>query len=471
MKRLSHKALERASQGLMVAGLLCLLGLLLPRSMQPPQDPPPDTTTLLASPRDAGIYLLDIQQGANYLGTPLTPIPRERFVKYGERLERFDLRISRPGFADQTIELSNANQVRAFFSKPFWPHQGVLRLEPQSSWAQLEVWARERALPLGGLLLVAGLAALLSREKARAARRADFLEQCKASAGEDPYIGKTLKEFLLVELLGRGNFGMVYRAIPEEKAGDPDAAASAVAIKISTNLDPKAVQRFYQELDVARQAEHPNNIRIFDKGMTPDGSPFLVMELLSGRALTDVITESAEGDETPRYLSFPLQKVLEMLQPVAEGLQHAHDRGVVHRDLNPNNIMVLDGGGVKILDFGLSKILANKGLTMTQDGGAGTLSYVPLEQVLGFGKVDARADQFSLGVIAYHMLSGSHPFGDLPFEVLSKVSQRQPPRPLAELAPQLSPQTVAVLERMLSHDPEQRFATVREAMRELRQGI
>lgn len=466
MSKLSHKALERAFGVLLAAGILILVSLVLPPSIRPPKNPPPGSVSLLVSPRDTGVYrqgALSEKTSESFLGLADAPLLRESLLdRDGSTPSRLVLKLRREGFHEMTLELETQNQVLAFLSKPIWPHEGALRLEPGSLGAQVEVWMKERRLPLAGLTLIAVLGFFLIQAKARAARRADLLEKCKANAGQDPYLGTTLKEFLIVELLGRGSFGMVYRAIPESRAGDKNADDYAVAIKVSTNLDPKAVQRFYQELDIARQVEHPNIVRIFDKGLTANDSPFLVMELLRGMSLTHFTIQDNDAGES-KYLALEPVQVAQLLEPVVVGLQHAHDKGVVHRDLNPNNIMVLEEGQTKILDFGLSKLLANKGLTMTQDGGAGTLKYLPYEQIVGFGKVDARADQFSLGCMMYHMLSGCHPFGDEPFEVLSKVSQRQPARPLSDAAPGLAAETAAVVDRMLSHDPDHRYETVRDA--------
>ena len=447
--------------------MLVVATLFIPPKVKPPEDQPKGSVTIMATPRDTKVYLLP-PRGQNepeaflgYVGKPI--LPESLLDSTGSAPKSLQLTLKRKGFMDRILKFDDTNHVYGFLSKPVYPPEGVFELHAKSALATLEVWMKERRVSLAALAVLAVMTLAATQAKSKAACRADLLEALKARAGTDPYIGTSLKEFIVVELLGRGSFGMVYRAIPEQHLGQSDAEKYAVAIKISTNLDPKAVQRFYQELDVARQAEHPNIVRIFDKGQTGDESPFLVMELLSGRAMTALVSQEPEDEGEPKYLAFAPHEVARILEPVVAGLQHAHDNGVVHRDLNPNNVMILQGGGTKILDFGLSKLVANKGLTMTQDAGAGTLKYVPYEQIVGFGKVDARADQFSLGCMMYHMLAGSHPFGELPFEVLTNVSQRRPARPLAKSAPGLDQQSAAVVEQMLSHDPEQRYPTVQEA--------
>jgi eukaryotic-like serine/threonine-protein kinase len=212
--------------------------------------------------------------------------------------------------------------------------------------------------------------------------------------------GTRLGPFDVVDLLGAGGMGAVYRAHDPRLRRD-------VAIKVLPAGflgDPNRLRRFEQEaLAVARLA-HPNIVAIHDIG-THEGSPYIVTELLEGGTLR----------EKMRFRTLPVRKAVEYAMQIGHGLAAAHERGIVHRDIKPENVFVTREGRVKILDFGIARLTdvdeatATTAVTLTGLGGLGTAAYMSPEQARG-ARADHRADLFSLGVVLYEMLSGVSPF-------------------------------------------------------------
>jgi len=190
-------------------------------------------------------------------------------------------------------------------------------------------------------------------------------------------------KYQVVELIGEGGFGRVFKGL------DPDLKRP-VAIKTCSLGEPEMRERFFREAEIAARLSHPNITTVFDFGRE-EGEPYLVQEYLTGRDLDDVIT----GDN-----QIPLTTKIEYLIQVGEGLAHAHAHGVVHRDVKPANIRILDDGQVRIMDFGIAR-LVEETQRFTQAGmSIGTAGYLSPEQLQGLD-VDHRSDIFSFGVLAY----------------------------------------------------------------------
>ena len=274
--------------------------------------------------------------------------------------------------------------------------------------------------------------------------------------------GARLGSFEILELLGQGGMGAVYRAYDRKLARD-------VAIKVLKDdvaLDRTRLERFQREARAASALNHPNIVTIHAIEEL-EGTLYLVMELVQGRTLRELMSE---GRMNP-------SRALELMVQIAGGLAKAHDAGIVHRDVKPENLMVTDDGLIKIVDFGLAKLahvpeardeealtadrnLTNSGVVV------GTLSYMSPEQVAG-RPVDARSDQFALGTILYEMVSGEHPFRrDSPLETLSAIVEVRA-APLAQLQPDLPSGLYAAVERALSKEPELRYPDLRELKAEL----
>jgi eukaryotic-like serine/threonine-protein kinase len=226
-------------------------------------------------------------------------------------------------------------------------------------------------------------------------------------------IPEKIGKYKVIGRLGQGGMGTVY------KAHDPNLDR-LVAIKIlagGLTDDPAYRQRFYREAQATANLRHPNIVTIYDLGEHED-RPYLVMEYLEGHTL----------DGSWSWQGFELAQKLNVVIGVCHGLQHAHQRGVVHRDIKPGNVMVLGDGTPKIVDFGLAHIAQSGDRNLTRTGQImGSLNYMSPEQVQGLPG-DPRSDIFSTGVVLYELVTGNSPFkSDNDFETLSKVLKQEPP--------------------------------------------
>jgi serine/threonine-protein kinase len=256
--------------------------------------------------------------------------------------------------------------------------------------------------------------------------------------------------------IGRGGMGIVFRASDLE-------LDEAVAIKVfSQRLDElDLVHRFKQELSLCRSLSHPNVIRLHDIG-AHEGRKFISMELLAGDSLKAFI----KGGVSP-------SAAIRLLEQACAGVAAAHARGVVHRDVKPDNLFVTTEGIVKLMDFGLAKRL----VAMEGDGVedvtvagfvGGSPAYMAPEQITDFGQVSFAADLYSLGVIAYELFTGAKPFDHPERAVLLRMHMSDLPEPPSAKDPRLPPEVDAVVLRCLRKDPRARFRSCEELQEELR---
>lgn len=256
--------------------------------------------------------------------------------------------------------------------------------------------------------------------------------------------------------LGAGGMGEVYRARDTRLGRD-------VAVKIlpdSFSHDSDRLHRFELESRAVAALNHPNILAVFDTGRH-NASPFLVSELLEGESLRSILDGGG----------LPSRKAVDYAVQIAQGLAAAHEKGIVHRDLKPENIFVTKEGRIKILDFGLAKLVrkaaaAAEGVTLTSSQTAagvvmGTASYMAPEQVRG-DAADARSDIFSFGAVLYEMLSGKRAFRrDTPVETMTAVLKDDPPE-LTGSGSQISPALDRIVRRCLEKFPEQRFQSAKD---------
>jgi serine/threonine protein kinase/Tol biopolymer transport system component len=271
-------------------------------------------------------------------------------------------------------------------------------------------------------------------------------------------IGQTLGHYRVLQKIGAGGMGEVYRARDERLGRD-------VAIKVlpaSFSSDPDRLRRFEQEARATAALNHANIMAIYDVGVH-HGSPYVVSELLLGETLRQRLRQGA----------LPQRKAIEFATQAARGIAAAHEKGIIHRDLKPENIFITNDGQVKILDFGLAKLVsADEAATAvtahsdsneeTQPGVVmGTVGYMSPEQVRGL-PADHRADIFSLGAVLYEMLSGRRAFkSNSAAETMTAILKEDPPQ-LSETHPHLSPTIDPVVRHCLEKKPEERFHSARD---------
>jgi hypothetical protein len=267
-------------------------------------------------------------------------------------------------------------------------------------------------------------------------------------------LGQTLGSFELVALLGKGAMGRVFRARHVRLGRE-------VAIKVLNSefvARPDVVQRFFREARVVNDIDHEHIVEVTDFVESP-GLAYLVMELLDGQSLREIMKQ--KGRKYP-----PLRRALGIMAQLCDALEAAHGKGVVHRDLKPDNIFVVERGGadfVKVLDFGVAKLRDSVDDMETSAGVIlGTPLYMSPEQALGRG-IDRRADVWSAGVVLYELLAGAVPFTAPSFVELAMRIREQPPKPLPARTPRrerIPPWLAAVVMRCLEKHPEDRFRSM-----------
>ncbi|MEO1497562.1 MAG: serine/threonine-protein kinase [Planctomycetota bacterium] len=266
--------------------------------------------------------------------------------------------------------------------------------------------------------------------------------------------GQQLNDYRLLRQLGRGAMATVYLA-------EQQSLARRVAVKVlneELSRDQDQVERFAREARAAASMTHPGVVQVHEVGSSGP-LHFLVQEYLPGGSLGELLKR--QGRFTPGA-------VLGVMVQVAEALDEAHSRGLVHRDIKPDNLMLDRGGAVKVADFGLARI-AEAGARMTREGIAlGTPLYMSPEQVEA-RPVDTRSDLYSLGVTAFHLLTGAPPFeGDTPLAVAMQHVGTPPPA-VADRDPTAPASLAGVIDRLLAKDPAARYASPRELLGVLRQ--
>ena len=270
--------------------------------------------------------------------------------------------------------------------------------------------------------------------------------------------GHQLLHYRIVSRLGAGGMGEVYRA-EDTKLG------RVVALKVlpaDTAADPTRLVRLQQEARALAALDHPNIVTLLSVE-EDDGVHFLTMTLVEGQTLTKLIPPGG----------MPLYTFFDIAIPLAEALTAAHAKGLIHRDLKPSNVMVNDAGIVKVLDFGLAKLIDTRRgdetatMGITQEGAVvGTPSYMSPEQ-LENDAVDHRSDIFSLGVVLHEMASGQKPFTGKSTPALMSSILKDTPLSVTELRDELPSHLGRVVSRCLAKNPDQRFQTARDVANEL----
>lgn len=276
--------------------------------------------------------------------------------------------------------------------------------------------------------------------------------------------------YQLISRLGRGAMGQVYLA-KDKKFATKRLAVKTVRQDLLNSEDlqeGEAITRFEREAQAAASIQHPNTVSVTDFGETPDGIFYLVMEYVEGETLHKLLRR--EG-------TLPVKRAVRLLRQIADGVDAAHDLGILHRDLKPANIFIMQKGKggdgfVKVGDFGLAKIVnqtvtdASSNATPSSRGIIGTPEFMSPEQMQPEMGVDARADLYALGTIAYLMLGGKTPFtGDLMQLVMQKIMHK--PEPLSSLRSDIPVDVEKVIMSALEIDPANRPAAVSDWIEDL----
>ena len=287
----------------------------------------------------------------------------------------------------------------------------------------------------------------------------------------DPLVGQLLDgRYQITQRLARGGMATVYQAVDTR-------LTRTVAVKVmhvGLGDDAEFARKFDREARAAAKLSHPNVVSVFDQGQDRlDGHvsrPYIVMEYVDGQTL-------ARPDQ--REAPMPALRALELIEPVLAALASAHDAGLVHRDVKPENVLISDRGQLKVADFGLAKAISSQTSTATQGLLIGTVSYLPPELVLS-GRADARSDVYSAGVVLFELLTGRKPHtGETPIQVAYAHVHKDVPAPSSYRTPgPIPPYLDALVARATARDAAERphdarvlLAQVRRVRAALQQGL
>ena len=266
----------------------------------------------------------------------------------------------------------------------------------------------------------------------------------------DNLIGKKLDgRYLIESLIGVGGMANVYR-------GKDPQTGNAVAVKgLKEELmdNEELVRRFKNESKAISILSHPNIVKVYDVSVS-DRMQYIVMEYIDGITLKEYLKQRGGALTWKETVHFATQ--------ILAALEHAHAKGIVHRDVKPQNIMLLADGSIKMMDFGIARFSRAQSQTVS-DKAIGSVHYISPEQAKG-DKTDARTDIYSVGVMLYEMLSGQLPFDGTGAVSIAIMQISEKPRPLAEVAPNVPEGLRQITEKAMSKEPDDRYQSAREML-------
>jgi Tol biopolymer transport system component len=265
----------------------------------------------------------------------------------------------------------------------------------------------------------------------------------ESGAGKtDLFIGRTVGRYRILSLIGQGGMGTVYQA-------EDESLQRTVALKflpIEYYFDEQSKTRFIAEAQTIAVLDHPNICTVYEIGES-GGQSFIAMAFVQGESVREKISRGP----------LKIKEVMNIAIQVGEGLQHAHDRGVVHRDIKPSNLMVTDDGLVKILDFGIARSAERARITRTGST-LGTIAYMSPEQAMG-EKIDHRTDIWSLGVTLYEMITGRLPFEREQAQTVIYAIQHEEPEPISALRSDVRVELEQIVSKCMQKNPDFRYQT------------
>ncbi|MCA9874960.1 MAG: protein kinase [Anaerolineales bacterium] len=270
------------------------------------------------------------------------------------------------------------------------------------------------------------------------------------------YTGRQLGIYHVEEMLGRGGMAEVYKSRHPELDRD-------VAIKIlhpHRTDDPNFIERFRREAKMAATLRHPHIVQVYDFAVTEDGLYYMVLEYVDGQSLNLYLEQNAP---------LPLSKVYALCEQIMSAVQYAHERGIIHRDIKPDNIMIDASGKVYLTDFGIAQMAAVPGLTQSH-ATIGTPLYMAPEQMRS-QPLTIAVDIYSLGMLLYYMVTDHYPYDSETPASLMTLKLTEPPIPPSEFVPDIPPSLEAAIIRSLSIDPGRRFASVEHMRRVLEKSL
>jgi len=292
------------------------------------------------------------------------------------------------------------------------------------------------------------------------------LQEIDAEEEALPPITGGADKYQILKLVAQGGMGKVYLAYDND-------LKRRVALKMMRSTGPQATKRFIEECQVLGQLEHPNVVALHDLGLTASKSPYYTMRFVHGVTLKEAFADLRAADAKAEQ-TYSLTRLIQILLQMANALNYAHDRGVIHRDLKPDNVMLGEHGEVQVLDWGLAKVTGRGGVSTDLDAGlttpghiVGTPWYMAPEQAEG-GEVDARADVYALGTILYEILTLQRPFEGPVLKVLTSLVSDEPLSPRARAPERDIPlELERVCLRAMSKQPADRYASTREMQDEI----
>jgi eukaryotic-like serine/threonine-protein kinase len=270
-----------------------------------------------------------------------------------------------------------------------------------------------------------------------------------------------LPGYVLISKVGKGAMATVYKA--RQISLDRIVAVKVLPKRLSENRE--FVERFYKEGKAAARLSHNNIVQAIDVATSPDGFHFFVMEFIEGDSLYDIMQPPPVG----MGKRFSEEEALDVMIQIADALAHAHERGLVHRDVKPKNIILTRSGVAKLTDLGLARAVDDKEAAESEAGKAyGTPYYISPEQIRGDLDIDFRADIYSFGATLYHLLTGRPPFeGETPSAVMHK-HLRQPLVPPDHINPELSAGIAEICEVAMAKNRDERYRSTEDLLQDLR---